>query len=268
MLGKAGLAESWKSRGDINSPSSKRLDLDPPASDAFPQFTPSLLYSSGLSSHFITSQLKLPSSFFYRKAMSDSPRQRSHVAALAALPITPPTLSQTVTIRSSRRKPKKPVPLLYKATENSLLVKYPELRVQTSQTSLSKAYSAPNRAHALRESNKENNTMSSPSMAKSNNVWTERSNTASSQIPGAYPTSSEESISSRAVSITSESETVTSESLAHTAIVTPAGLAMAPSPLDKELPVRPVLRNADSFEKRGIYGMADYFQLYFVVILC
>jgi hypothetical protein len=194
--------------------------------------------------------------------MSDSPRKPSHVAAFSAVPLEPRSLPSTVTIRQpARRKKLKQIPLLQVATSNSTVLKHPALRAETRKTSLHKAYSAPNRSHALREGNKEINTMSSPSTANSIKVRPEPSHIAFSQIPGAYPTSSEESTSTRSVSSTSGSGTVTSESVTHRATVNPATLPMAPSPLDKELPAKPIPRDADSPEQRGIYGMADRFYL-------
>jgi hypothetical protein len=158
--------------------------------------------------------------------MSDSPRQRNHVAALADLPLTRPSLPPTVTIRPAlRREKSKPLPLVQLAVNNSTVVKYPNLRVETSRTNLSKLYSAPNRAQALRESNKENQEMTSPSTANSKKVRTERFNTASSDLPGSYPTSGEESdytVSSSSASMTSELITVTPEALSPAATMTPA----------------------------------------------
>ncbi|EPE30814.1 hypothetical protein GLAREA_03781 [Glarea lozoyensis ATCC 20868] len=194
--------------------------------------------------------------------MSDSPRQHHHVAALADLPLTPKVLPPTVIIRlSSRREKPKPVPLLQLAVNNCTVVKYPNLRVEPVRKSLSKIYSTPNRAQALRESNKENTTMSSPSTANSKKARTERCNTATSQIPGTYPTSGEESdytLSSRSVSMTSESATTHETITPATAIIpsTPS-TNMNQSQLNKELPAKPILREAESPEKRGIYDATD-----------
>jgi hypothetical protein len=216
--------------------------------------------------------------------MSDSPRQRCHVAALADLPLAPKVLFPPVAVRpSSRREKAKPVPLVQLAVNNCTVVKYPNLRVEPIRKSLSKIYSTPNRAQALRESNKENTTMTSPSTANSKKARTERSSTATSQLPGTYPTSGEESdytLSSRSVSLTSESATThetinpataiipstlptVSFLLRNTAITEPSPSSvklinsqnMNQSQLNKELPAKPILREAESPEKRGIYGL-------------